>query len=128
MQLHIHIMKRKLNKSCSTILPISTKPTTSTHWIYNSPQHINLEIKILSWDRQTTAAWLNLLIRSQPPYITKYRYNYSEQYKSVWKLVYYGTRLELATPDQSWNIHLIILLVYIYLYIVKITNNNQHFS
>ena len=47
---------------------------------------------------------------SHPPNITEYRYNYSEQYKSVWSTFCYSVRF----------------YHFISIYIVKITNNNQY--
>jgi len=64
------IMKRKFKQWCSTIPPISTKRTITSHlswshWLQRRSQHMTLEIHVLSWDRHNNMTGLNQLIWSK---------------------------------------------------------------
>jgi len=59
-------MKRKFKQWWSSIPPISTKRTITSHlnWTQKRPRHMTLEIKVLAWDSHKHVARLNLLMRS----------------------------------------------------------------
>jgi hypothetical protein len=64
------IMKRKFKQWCSTILPISTKQTITSHLnsiiLNKRQQHTTLSIQVLAWDRHKQVAGLKQLMESQP--------------------------------------------------------------
>jgi hypothetical protein len=65
------IMKRTFKQRWSSMPQNQQKGTITshfkwTHWTEKRQRHISLEIKILTWDRHTNVAGLNLIMRLQP--------------------------------------------------------------
>ena len=59
-----YIMKRKFKQQWSTIPPISTKRTITSHLLTEHkkrPQHATFEIQVLAWDRHKNMVGLNRL-------------------------------------------------------------------
>jgi len=66
-----NLLTKKFKQRWSTILPISTKRTITSHLnalrTRKRPRHMTLEIQVLVWDRHTNVAGLNRLMGVSTP-------------------------------------------------------------